>query len=125
VLAGNDDREYSLDSASELSREEEKNAVPFSIVNEEGRQLLKLAGSVTIRDSQELANRLGADLEDGASLGVDTGRLEDIDTCVLQLLCSLRKSVRAVTFDRPSDVFIGAMDRCGLRRELLGAREDL
>jgi anti-anti-sigma regulatory factor len=99
--------------------------VPFSIVNEEGRQLLKLAGSVTIRDAQELANRLGTDLEDGAPLGVDTGCLEDIDTCILQLLCSVRKTFHALTFERPSEVFIGAMDRCGLRRELAGTREDL
>jgi hypothetical protein len=56
---------------------------------------------------------------------VDTGSLEDIDTCILQLLCSLRKTVPAFSFDNPSEVFIGAVDRCGLRRELLGGREDL
>jgi ABC-type transporter Mla MlaB component len=125
VFTGDDGGEHSLDLAGELRREEEKNAVPFSIVNQEGRQLLKLAGAVTVRDAQELANQLGTSLEDGAPLRVDTGCLEDIDTCILQLLCSLRKTVRTVTFERPSDVFIGAMDRCGLRRELAGGREDL
>lgn len=57
--------------------------------------------------------------------GVDTGELEDIDTCILQLLCSLRRSIPALAFDEPSEVFLGAVDRCGLRRELLGAREGL
>ena len=54
---------------------------------------------------------------------VDTGGLEDIDTCILQMLCSLRKTVPALSFDNPSEAFIGAVDRCGLRRELLSARE--
>jgi hypothetical protein len=51
--------------------------------------------------------------------------LEDIDTCVLQVLYSLRRTVPALAFDNPSTAFIAALDRCGLRRELLGAREGL
>jgi hypothetical protein len=51
--------------------------------------------------------------------------LEDIDTCILQLLYSLRQTVPALSFDKPSEAFIAAVDRCGMRRELLGAREDL
>jgi hypothetical protein len=99
--------------------------VPFSIANTQGRQILKLEGAVTIRHAQELAARLVEGLEDGMPVGVDTGSLEDIDTCILQLLYSLRKTVPALSFDTPSEVFLGAVDRCGLRRELLGAREDL
>jgi hypothetical protein len=49
--------------------------------------------------------------------------LEDIDTCILQLLYALRKTVPGVSFDNPSEFFIAAVDRCGLRRELLSARE--
>jgi anti-anti-sigma regulatory factor len=99
--------------------------VPFSIANIQGRQILKLEGAVTIRNGQDLAAKLAEDLEDGTPVGVDTQDLEDIDTCILQLLCSLRKTVPALSFDNPSDAFIGAVDRCGLRRELLGAREGL
>jgi anti-anti-sigma regulatory factor len=99
--------------------------VPFSIANMPGRQILKLEGAVTIRNAQDLAAKLGEDLEDGTPVGVDTLDLEDIDTCILQLLCALRKTVPALSFDNPSDAFISAVDRCGLRRELLGAREGL
>lgn len=99
--------------------------MPFSIDSTQGRQILKLEGSVTIRQAQELAARLGEGLEDGTPVAVDTAGLEDIDTCILQLLDSLRKTVTKLSFDDPSDVFTGAVDRCGLRRELLGARENL
>jgi ABC-type transporter Mla MlaB component len=98
--------------------------MPFSIVNRQGRQILKLEGAVTIRDAQDLAAKLGEGLEDGA-VEVDTGGLEDIDTCILQLLSSLRKTVPVLSFDNPSEAFISAVDRRGLRRELLNAREAL
>ncbi|MGA2117947.1 MAG: STAS domain-containing protein [Bryobacteraceae bacterium] len=97
--------------------------MPFTITGTPGGQVLKLAGQVTIQDAQRLATALREELEDGAPLAVDTEALEDIDTCVLQLLYALRKAAPAVSFDRPSDVFLGAVDRCGLRRELLNARE--
>jgi len=97
--------------------------MPFSVTSKDGRQILKLEGAVTIRHAQDLAARL-AGLEDGTPVEVDTGELQDIDTCILQLLYSLRNTVPALTFDDPSDVFLGAADRCGLRRELLRARED-
>lgn len=95
--------------------------MPFSIDNQQGRQILKLSGAITVRHALDL----GAMLGDGMPAGVDTGELEDIDTCILQLLCSLRRSIPALAFDEPSEVFLGAVDRCGLRRELLGAREGL
>ena len=66
--------------------------MPFSIANKQGRQILKLEGAVTIRHAQDLAAKLAEGLEDGTPVGVDTGGLEDIDTCILQLLCSLRKT---------------------------------
>jgi anti-anti-sigma regulatory factor len=99
--------------------------MPFSVIAMQGRQVLKLDGAVTIRHAQELAARLGEGLEDGTPVGVDTAGLEDIDTCILQLLYSLRETVPALSFDSPSEVFIRAVDRCGLRRELLGAQVDL
>ncbi len=97
--------------------------MPFSIDTAQDRQILKLEGSLTIRNAQDLAAMLGEELKDGTSVGVDTAGLEDIDTCILQLLCSLRKTVPALSFDEPSEGFMCAVDRGGLRRELLGARE--
>jgi anti-anti-sigma regulatory factor len=97
----------------------------FSIAGAEGKQILRLAGAVTIRNAQDLAAQVGEHLEDGLPLVVDAAGLEDIDTCILQLLYSLRKTVPALSFHKPSDAFLNAVDRCGLRRELLGGPEDL
>jgi anti-anti-sigma regulatory factor len=95
----------------------------FSIASTQGRQILKLEGVVTIRHALDLAARLAEGLEDGTPVGVDTEALEDIDTCALQLLCALHKTAPALSFDNPSEAFLSAVDRCGLRRELLGTRE--
>ena len=97
--------------------------MPFSISKQSGRQILKLEGAITIRHAQELAAGLGEGLEDGVPTGVDTAGLEDIDTCILQLLCALRQTLPGLVFDNPSAAFTLAVDRCGLRRELLGMRE--
>jgi anti-anti-sigma regulatory factor len=99
--------------------------MPYTIAQAEGKQILKLEGAVTIRHAQDLAAGLGECLEDGTPIKVDTGALEDIDTCILQLLCSLRRTIPSLAFDSPSDAFVAAVDRCGLRRELLGTRESL
>jgi anti-anti-sigma regulatory factor len=99
--------------------------MPFSIAGTEGKQILKLEGEVTIRHAQDLASQLGERLEDGTPVIVDTARLDGLDTCILQLLYSLSKTVSELSFDNPSDAFIRAVERCGMRRELLGAREDL
>jgi anti-anti-sigma regulatory factor len=97
----------------------------FAIASTADRQILKLEGAVTIRDAHDLAASIGERLENGKPMEVDTQGVEDIDTSILQLLCSLRQSVPALVFGHPSDAFAGAVDRCGLRRELLNAREGL
>jgi anti-anti-sigma regulatory factor len=97
--------------------------MPFSITSTPAGVLLKLEGAVTIRHAQDLAARLGESLEDATRLVVDTGELEDIDTSVLQMLYSLRKRPAPLAFDNPSETFLAAVDRCGLRRELLVMRE--
>jgi anti-anti-sigma regulatory factor len=97
--------------------------MPFSIVNTSGTLLLKLEGAITIRQAQDLAARLGESLDDLTPVVVDTAGLEDIDTCILQLLYSLRRRGPALSFEDPSENFLDAVDRCGLRRELLIARE--
>lgn len=98
--------------------------MPFSITNDQDKQILKLEGAVTIRDASVLLIQLEELLEDGTPLGVDTSGLADTDTCILQLLCSLRKTAKAFSVDNPSQAFTGVVDRCGLRRELLNTRED-
>ena len=99
--------------------------MPFSIAAGPGGHILKLEGAVTIRHARELAALLLEDAEDSLRVEVDTGGLEDIDTCILQLLCSLRKTAPELSFGNPSEVFQAAVERSGLRRELLSAREDL
>ncbi len=99
--------------------------MPFSVTQEAGRQVLKLEGAITIRDAQEFAARLTQDTDDTAHWAVDTEGLTDIDTCILQLLYSWRKSVAALHFENPSQVFTSAVDRCALRREFLNAQEGL
>lgn len=97
--------------------------MPFTIASTPGKLILTLEGAVTIRQAHSLAAGLAESLDEATPVAVDTVDLEDIDTCVLQVLCSLKKSVPALVFDNPSEAFAGAVDRCGLRRELLGARE--
>jgi ABC-type transporter Mla MlaB component len=99
--------------------------MPFSIDNVEGKCTMRLEGAITIQCANDLAMKLCETLEDGASVGVETAGLEDIDTSALQLLCSLRKTVPSLLFNNASEVLIAAVDRCGLRRELLGAREEM
>ncbi len=97
--------------------------MPFSLAVQPDIQIVKLEGVVTIRHAMELAATLSEGLDESTPVSVETQSLEDIDTCILQLLCSLRKTVNQLAFDNPSEVFINAVERCGLRRELLGARE--
>jgi anti-anti-sigma regulatory factor len=99
--------------------------MPFFIVNEAGGPMLKLEGAITIRHAQEFAAKLADNAEEGMPAGVNTENLTDIDTCILQLLYSLRITNPALRFVNPSQIFIGAVDRCGLRRELLSAQEGL
>ena len=99
--------------------------MPFEITRQRDIRIVKLEGSITILQAQELAAGLTEDREDQTPISVDTGKLEDIDTCILQLLCSLHKTAIALSFDNPSEAFVNAVERCGLRRELFGAREGL
>jgi anti-anti-sigma regulatory factor len=99
--------------------------MPFSLVSEAGGRMLKLEGVITIRHAQEFADKLADDAEEGLPVGVNTQDLTDIDTCILQLLYSLRRTNPALHFDNPSRIFMDAVDRCGLRRELLSGQEGL
>jgi anti-anti-sigma regulatory factor len=98
--------------------------MPFAVHKTENRLSLELEGEVTIRHAGDLAAKIGEALDGCVSVVVDTTRLQDVDTNILQLLCSLHKTAPALSFHQPSPEFLAAVDRCGLRRELLGgARE--
>jgi ABC-type transporter Mla MlaB component len=99
--------------------------MPFFLTKQGGRQLLRLEGDVTIRDARKLAAMLGEKLDRRLPVEVDTARLEDIDTCILQLLCSVGKTAPEVAFGDPGELFLNALERSQLRRALLGAREAL
>jgi anti-anti-sigma regulatory factor len=95
-----------------------------TIQPEDNHIALELKGGVTARDVAELTGRLAASLNGGSTVVVRTRDLDDVDTSVLQMLVSLRKTVAAVRFEDPSEVFVSAVDRCALRRELLAGSKD-
>ena len=99
--------------------------MPFSRIETAGGVTLKLDGAITIGQAGDFAAWLLEDAGGAMPTGVDTQGLTDIDTCILQLLCSLRKSFPAIRFEDPSETFTGVVDRCGLRRELLGSQEGM
>jgi len=90
----------------------------------EGTLTVELEGAVTLRHARELAARIGEALGTDAAVTVDTAHLRDVDTGIMQLLCSLRRTVPALFFENPSEEFLAAVDRCGLRRELLGTTRE-
>jgi len=99
--------------------------MPITIHKMEDELTVELEGAVTIRHAQNVAAQLFDALDDAVTVKVGTAGLQDIDTCILQMLCSLRKTVPVLAFENPSREFLAAVDRCGLRRELLGgSRED-
>jgi ABC-type transporter Mla MlaB component len=98
--------------------------MPFAVHRTENRLSLELEGEVTIRHAGDLAAKIGEALDGCVSVVVDTTRLQDVDTNILQLLCSLHKTVPVLSFSRASAKFVAAVDRCGLRRELLGGVQE-
>lgn len=98
--------------------------MPFAVHKTENRLSLDLEGEVTIRHAGNLAASIGEVLDGCVSVVVDTARLRDVDTSILQLLCSLHKTVPAFSFNQPSAEFLAAVNRCGLRRELLAGVQE-
>jgi ABC-type transporter Mla MlaB component len=82
---------------------------------------IELRGSVTIRDAQGLAAEIGGRLRPESAVAVETEAVEDVDTSVLQLLCSVQRTAAAFTVRKPSAAFTQAVDRCALRREFFSA----
>ena len=93
--------------------------MPYTIQTKDNRLALELTGEVTARDVGDISEHLAPSLKGELTVVVHTRQLEDIDTSVLQMLVSLRKTVTTLRFEDPSDAFLNAVDRCALRRELL------
>jgi anti-anti-sigma regulatory factor len=99
--------------------------MPITVHKTKDELTVELEGEVTIRHAQDVAAKLSEALDGGVSaVTVGTAGLRVVDTSILQLLCSLRKTVPVLSFENPSAEFVAAVDRRGLRRELLsGIRE--
>jgi len=91
----------------------------YKVHQTEQELVLELKGAVTARDAAELGRSLASAMSSGASTIVRAGELEDIDTCVLQMLVSLSKTAASFVVDVPSEAFACAVDRCALGAELL------
>ena len=98
--------------------------MPYQIQNTAEALILELQGGITVRDAGELVKCLASVLTSGANVVVRTQRLEDVDTSILQMLVSLRKTAGTFVVQDPSEVFVNAVDRCALRPELLGVQKD-
>jgi anti-anti-sigma regulatory factor len=98
--------------------------VPFTIASTAEGIVVRLEGAVTSRNAQELAAALTEAVTEGLPVAVEARGLEDVDTCILQLLCSLGKTVPGLSIQHPSQALLSALERSGLRRELAGVRED-
>jgi anti-anti-sigma regulatory factor len=93
--------------------------MPFAIQSADDGISLALSGELTIRHARELARGVAASLVSGTAVTVQAGQLEHADTSILQLLVSLKKTSSAFSFEDVSPRFAAAIDRSGLRRELL------
>jgi anti-anti-sigma regulatory factor len=98
--------------------------MPYDIQNTTEGLILRFSGSVTIRNAAELSKDLASSLTSGVTVVVRTQELEDVDTSILQLLVSLRRTSPAFVLDNPSEGFVNAVDRCALRGELLAESRD-
>ena len=62
---------------------------------------MELEGEVTIRQAADLAAQIGEAWDGSAPVVVETASLEDADTGILQLLCSLLKTAPSLSFGQP------------------------
>ena len=99
--------------------------MPYTIREEEKKVTLELNGGVTARDVAELTRHLASTLKSGTAVIVRAGEVDDVDTSILQMLVSLRKTVASLAVDELSEAFANAVDRCALRRELLNESKEV
>ena len=106
-------------------RRKERGAVPFSIANRQGRQILKLEGAVTIRHARDLAARLAERSGRPHARRSRYRRLGGHRHLYPPAAVFAAQDRPGAFLRSPSEAFVAAVERCGLRRELLGAREGL
>jgi ABC-type transporter Mla MlaB component len=100
--------------------------MPYEIHNADKGVILELTGGVTARVAGELAKQIASSLTSADTIVVHAREVDDIDTSILQILVSLRKTVAGFELQEPSDAFLSSLDRCALRRELpVTAKEPL
>jgi anti-anti-sigma regulatory factor len=92
--------------------------MPHEIQTEAGRVTIALSGDVTIGEAHSIAECVSAAIVDADSVELRAGGVREIDTCVLQLLVSLRNTVSEFHIAVASDELRGMVERCGLTREL-------
>src|ERR1700733_13440913 len=98
--------------------------MPYEIHNRQGMLTFELKGRITSREVQELAKSLCPVLTSETAVTVLTSELTHIDTCVLQMLISVRKTAARFVVEKPSETFISVVDRSALRRDLLKETEE-
>lgn len=81
---------------------------------------IDLGGSLLISQIAELHAQFTAACDEAGSIELDISRIERIDTAAMQLLCSLRRIDAAgggrILWSRPSEAFMEAAGRLGMRR---------
>jgi ABC-type transporter Mla MlaB component len=98
--------------------------MPYEIHSTDGGLILELSGCLTVRDAAELGKAVAESLTSTAAVTVRTAKLDDVDTTILQLLVSLKKTAANFVLEDPSNAFVSAVDRCSLRRELAAGGRD-
>ena len=93
--------------------------MPYSTKKTDDALIVELSGALTIRHAQALSKSISSSLENATAVYVEAEKVEDIDASILQVLCSLKKSVRTFAFKSDAKVVVSMIDRCALRRELL------
>jgi len=93
----------------------------YFVGHEGGSLIVELRGGITARDVGELAKAVSAALSATSAVTIRARDVDDIDTCALQLLVSLQKTVASFRVEEPSDAFRNAAGRCALGRELAAA----
>lgn len=87
-----------------------------------GLHVLTLEGTLTRADAPQMVALLRAASPSLERLEVDARELRAVDTCVLQVLCSVRKSVRLFATGG-SAVLDAALERAGLGLDLIAAED--
>jgi anti-anti-sigma regulatory factor len=100
--------------------------MPYRVEQEGDSLIVELQGGITARHAGELAKAVAASYTSDAKVRVRAREVEDIDTCALQLLVSLRKTAPSFEVEDASEAFRNAVERCALGRELMaGPKEEL